>query len=143
MTVVEPSTPGRVLQILTKFQTQKCNFPHPFSELAFRKKLRYNYLDQSANKKIPHIHFEFAYFSFFLTHLESGIICKVRFFHLFLQACSRNITRKIKIKIIQKNRARTVRCDRIVLYIKICQTQFIDKPIIDNNRQSSISNIDE
>ena len=32
MTVVEPSTPGRVLQILTQFQTQKCNFPHPFSD---------------------------------------------------------------------------------------------------------------
>ena len=47
MTVVEPSTPGGgggyswefligvccpVLQILTKFQTQKCNFLHPFSD---------------------------------------------------------------------------------------------------------------
>ena len=45
MTVVEPSTPGRVLQILTQFQTQNCNFPHPFSDLAFRQKLRYHYLD--------------------------------------------------------------------------------------------------
>ena len=46
MTVVEPSTPGGggyswefligvcfpVLQILTQFQTQKCNFLHPFSD---------------------------------------------------------------------------------------------------------------
>ena len=38
--------------------------PYPFSDLAFRQKLSYRYLDQSANKKIPQIHFEFAYFSF-------------------------------------------------------------------------------
>ena len=56
--VVEPSTPGGgysweflmgvcrpVLQILTQFQTQKFNFPHPFSDLAFRQKLRHHYLD--------------------------------------------------------------------------------------------------
>ena len=29
-----------VLQILTLFQTQKCNFWHPFSDLAFRQTLR-------------------------------------------------------------------------------------------------------
>ena len=33
-----------VLQILTLFQTKKCHFPHPFSDLAFRQKL-FNYLD--------------------------------------------------------------------------------------------------
>ena len=32
-----------VLQILTLFQTKKCNFPHPFSDLAFRQKLCYHY----------------------------------------------------------------------------------------------------
>ena len=39
-----------VLQILTRFQTQKWNFPNPFSDLAFRQKLCYHCLDQSANK---------------------------------------------------------------------------------------------
>ena len=39
--------------------------------MAFRQKLcRYHYLDYSGNKKILQIHFEFAYFSFFLTHLQ-------------------------------------------------------------------------
>ena len=28
-----------VFQILTLFQTKKCHFPHPFSDLAFRSKL--------------------------------------------------------------------------------------------------------
>ena len=34
-----------VLQILTLFQTKKCNFPYPFSDLALRQKLCYNYID--------------------------------------------------------------------------------------------------
>ena len=34
-----------VLQILTLFQTKKCHFQHPFSDLAFRQKLCYHYLD--------------------------------------------------------------------------------------------------
>ena len=38
--------------------------------MAFRQKLCYPYLYQSANKKILQIHFEFAYFSFFLTNLQ-------------------------------------------------------------------------
>ena len=59
-----------VLQILTRFQTKKCNFPGPFSDLAFRQKLCHHYLDLSANKKVLQIHVEFAYFSFFLTRLE-------------------------------------------------------------------------
>ena len=41
-----------VLQILTSSDPKKCNFPHPFSDLAFRQNLCYHYLDQSANKKI-------------------------------------------------------------------------------------------
>ena len=67
-----------VLQILTLFQTKKCNLSHPFSDqtskihtpfldLAFRQKLCYHYLDKSANKKLfksisnPHISLSFAY----------------------------------------------------------------------------------
>ena len=73
---------------------QKCNFPHqfsdqtskinpyPFSDLAFRQKLcGCHYLDQRANKTVLQIHFEFAYFSFLLTHLE----WKRLIFHTFSQ----------------------------------------------------------
>ena len=35
----------------TVFQTKKFNFPYPFSDLAFKQKLCYHYLDSSANKK--------------------------------------------------------------------------------------------
>ena len=60
-----------VLQILTRFQTKKCNFPHPFSVLAFRQKLLLSLLKlECKQKKSILIHFEFTYFSFFLTHLE-------------------------------------------------------------------------
>ena len=73
--------PGSSNPVLTLFHTKKCHFPHlfffpdllnpyPFSDLAFRQKLCYHYLDYSENKKIPQIRFEFAYFSFFLTSLE-------------------------------------------------------------------------
>ena len=34
-----------VLQILTLFQTKKSNFPDPFSDLAFRQKFCYHYLE--------------------------------------------------------------------------------------------------
>ena len=34
-----------VLQILTRFQTKKCNFPHPSSDLAFKQELLHHYLD--------------------------------------------------------------------------------------------------
>ena len=58
-----------VLQILTLFQTKKCNFPHPFTDLAFTQKLCYHYLDKSANKKffksISNSHFSLS-----LTYLE-------------------------------------------------------------------------
>ena len=67
-----------VLQILTLFQTKKCNLSHPFSDqtskihtpfldLAFRQKLCYHYLDKGANKKLfksisnPHISLSFVY----------------------------------------------------------------------------------
>ena len=67
-----------VLQILTLFQTKKCNLSHPFSDqtskihtpfldLAFRQKLCYHYLDKRANKKLfksisnPHISLSFVY----------------------------------------------------------------------------------
>ena len=68
-----------VLQILTLFQTKKCNLSHPFSnqtskihnpflDLAFfRQKLCYYYLDKSANKKLfksisnLHISLSFVY----------------------------------------------------------------------------------
>ena len=33
-----------ILQILTRFQTKKCNYPYPFSDLAFWQKLCYHYL---------------------------------------------------------------------------------------------------
>ena len=61
-----------VLQILTLFQTKKCHFLDPFSDLA-SKKLCHHYLDQNSNKKrflnmLLKIHFKFAYFSFFLSH---------------------------------------------------------------------------
>ena len=48
---------------------KKCNFPHLFSDLAFRQKLCYHYLDWRANTKIIQLYLEFAHFSFFLTHL--------------------------------------------------------------------------
>ena len=34
-----------VVQILILFQTKKCNFPHPFSDLAIKQKLCCRYLD--------------------------------------------------------------------------------------------------
>jgi len=54
-----------VLQILTIFQTKKCHFPHPFSNLFFRQKLCHHYLDYSANKKflksIPNSHISLSF----------------------------------------------------------------------------------
>ena len=52
-----------VPQILTWFQTKKCSFPHPSSDLAFRQK-SHNYLAVRAQTKIIQRHFKFAYFSF-------------------------------------------------------------------------------
>ena len=63
-----------VLQILTLFETKKCHFSHLFSDLASKKlcpSLLLTAVDQHTNKKLfLKIHFEFAYFSFFLIHLE-------------------------------------------------------------------------
>ena len=60
----------RVPQILTLFHTIKMLFPHPFSDLPKQKLCHHSYLDQNVNKKILKIHFEFAYFSRFLFHLD-------------------------------------------------------------------------
>ena len=55
-----------VLQILTLFQTKKCDFSHPFSDLA-SKKLFHHFIDWNANKiDFLKIHFEFAYFALVL-----------------------------------------------------------------------------
>ena len=55
-----------VPQILILFQTKKCHFPHPFSDLAFRQKIMSSLLRLERKQKILQIHFEFAYFYFFL-----------------------------------------------------------------------------
>ena len=55
-----------VLQILTLFQTKKCNFPHPFSDQALRQKYCYELLRLEL-KQIKSI--SNSYFSFFLAHL--------------------------------------------------------------------------
>ena len=55
-----------VLQILTRFQTKKLNFPHPFSDLAFTQKLCYRYVERKPK------HFSNAFricTSFFLFYL--------------------------------------------------------------------------
>ena len=70
-----------VLQILTRFQTKKLNFPHPFSDKNSKIHTRFqtwplgkNYviltLIRAQIKKMFKSIFEFAYFSFFLIHLE-------------------------------------------------------------------------
>ena len=69
-----------VLQMLTLFQTKKCNSPHPFSDQASRIHTRFqtwpvgrNYIIITlirAQKKKIQVHFEFECFCFFLTHLE-------------------------------------------------------------------------
>ena len=41
-----------VLQILTRFQTKKCNYPYPFSDLPFRQKLRYHYQIRAQKQKL-------------------------------------------------------------------------------------------
>ena len=56
-----------VLQILTLFQTKKCNFPLPFSDQTFKIHTSFHTWPLGRNSEL---YFEFAYFSFFLTHLE-------------------------------------------------------------------------
>ena len=69
-----------VPQILTLFQTNKCDFPLHFSHLASKIHARFQtwslknrvfitYIRTRA-KRFLNIHFEFAYYSFFLIHLE-------------------------------------------------------------------------
>ena len=69
-----------VLQILTLFQTNKCDFPLHFSDLASKIHARFQtwslrnsvFITQirTRAKRFLNIHFEFAYYSFFLIHLE-------------------------------------------------------------------------
>ena len=68
-----------VLQILTLFQTIKCHFPHPFSDLEGVIKRNITCLHKTAviiadirtpTKRFLKIHFEFAYYTCFLIHLE-------------------------------------------------------------------------
>ena len=75
-----------VLRILTLFQTKKCHFPHPFSDLASKIYTRFQtrrshktqhkhwheteIMSLSATKRFLKIHFEFAYYTFFLIQLE-------------------------------------------------------------------------
>ena len=70
--------PGRVLlgilgggvppgsQSLILFQTKKWHFPHLFSDLALRQKIMSSLLRLGCKQNILQVHFEFAYFSFFL-----------------------------------------------------------------------------
>ena len=70
----------RVLQILTLFQTKKCDFPLHFSDLGSKIHARFQtwslrnrvFITQirTRAKRFLNIHFEFAYYSFFLIHLE-------------------------------------------------------------------------
>ena len=66
-----------VPQILSLLQPKECHYPHPFSDLASKIHTRFqtwplrnNVIIRTATKKFLKIHFEFANFSFFLTHLE-------------------------------------------------------------------------
>ena len=61
----DPISDQKVLFSAPVFRPDLQN-PYPFSDLTFRQKLCYHYLDWSKNKQILQIHFEFAYFSFFL-----------------------------------------------------------------------------
>ena len=58
-----------VLQFLTLFQTEKCHFLHLFSDPALNIMSLLHRLD-SNKKRFVKIHYKFAFFSFFLTHLE-------------------------------------------------------------------------
>ena len=73
--------PGRVcrpvLQILTLFQTQKCHFHPRFSDLEVVTKRNITCLRKMSSllrlklqKKFFKIYFQFAYYTFFLIHLE-------------------------------------------------------------------------
>ena len=71
-----------VLQILTPLQTKTCHFPHPFSDRACKIHIRFQtwplrnyviiYTEIKTRTNTIHlkIHFQFAYFTFFLAHVE-------------------------------------------------------------------------
>ena len=68
-----------VLQILTRFQTKKSNFPHPFSDLAFRHKLCYHYVAVGAQTKNYSNPFQIRFFVFlsysFGISIGNSMIC--------------------------------------------------------------------
>ena len=60
-----------VFQILTLFQTKKCHFPHPFSDLAFRQKLCHTVITYiKAQAKISSNAFSNSHISIFIINLE-------------------------------------------------------------------------
>ena len=66
-----------VLQILTLFQTNKCYFPYPFSDLAFRQKLCHHYQIRAETKKffkyISNSHISFRSYSFGIATINTFI----------------------------------------------------------------------
>ena len=59
-----------VVQILILFQTKKSHFPHPSSDLPEAEIMLLLLRLERQQKRFLKIHFEFAYYSFLLTHLE-------------------------------------------------------------------------
>ena len=59
-----------VLQTLTRFQTKKCNYPYPFSDLAFWQKLCYHYLAVRAQTQKFFQSISNSHISLSLTHCE-------------------------------------------------------------------------
>ena len=67
-----------VLQILTLFQTKKCYFPHPFSDLAFRQKLCHHYQIREETKNSSNA---FRIRTFLLRSYSFGIATINTFIH--------------------------------------------------------------
>ena len=89
--VIPLSPGGRYSLLLTLFQTIKCHFLHPFSDLEEVIKRNITCLHKTAviiaeirtsTKRFLKIHFEFAYFTCLLIHLELKLrtrSCKTAF----------------------------------------------------------------
>ena len=72
-----------VLQILTLFQTKNCNFPHPFSDLAFKIHTRFHVIITNIRrptKRPLKIHFEIIGILLFLFY-SFGIEATNKFIH--------------------------------------------------------------
>ena len=72
-----------VLQILTLFQTKNCNFPHPFSDLAFKIHTRFHVIITNIRrptKRPLKIHFEIIGILLFLFY-SFGIETTNKFIH--------------------------------------------------------------